>query len=230
MKKIKLILKALCLVTSFSCMTYSADICARNTSNSFGSLELHGINGNAYDVTSQQSDTVNVVFFSTTWCCHCPYVCETLTNLAAKLKGQKVRFFYVLIGHESDAQVKAHFNTSSSNIVVYKAMSSLKLEGINSVPCCIVFDKNGNEVFRHAGKRDYNTNDFKKFLMGLAKATPSCLAKGCNSNSTCYKIPEKIGSKVKNDKARANSARKRSRTLSRKGKADYRKNSARKRS
>lgn len=230
MRKMKLLLSALYLTTSCVVTNYASEAYAYSDSTNIGKIELQGIDGGSYDITAQ-SDTVNIVFFSTTWCCHCPYVGSTLSNLAKKVNGQKVRFFYVLIGHESDDQVKAHFKNTNSNIVICKSISSLKLGNqINSVPCCIVFNKHGKIAFRYDGKRNYDSEDFKQFLIGLAKANPH-YSKACNSVANYYRMPNKVVGKVrKNDKIRRNSTRSKRSALSKKSKTSYCKNITKKRS
>lgn len=229
MKKMKLLLSAFYLITSHIIAYNAVNAHAYANSNNFRKLELQDINGNLYDINTN-SDTVNVVFFSTTWCCHCPYVGNSLSNLAQKINGQKVRFFYVLIGHESDAQVKEHFHNYNGNVVICKSIPSLKVsDQVSSVPCCMVFDKNGRMVFRYDGKKDYNCEEFKQLLIGLAKANPPYM-NTCKTNSSYYKIRGKVVSNSrKNDKIRRNTKRFRRSTLSKKSKTAYHKNVTQKR-
>lgn len=131
---------------------------------------------------SSQNSHISVVLFSTSWCCHCPYVADQLWKLSTNVKFPKgkIRFFFVLVGNETDKEVKRHFAKSESSVIC-KSVSPFCLKNLDAVPCCAVYDHMGNQVFRYDGRMEYNCDKFKNFLMSLIKNIDT----NTNKNSIC---------------------------------------------
>lgn len=132
---------------------------------------ISSIDGINYRDVGSKSDNVYVLFFSTAWCHSCPKVATSLSKLASavSMNNKNVKFLYITIGNESNADVKKHFDDLKvKGVEVCQAMPCTKLSGIECVPSCIVFDKYGKQVFRYDGSNDYNCYEFKNFLIKLA--------------------------------------------------------------
>ena len=139
-------------------------------------------------VPSQNSSHISVVLVSTSWCCHCPYVIDKLMALSTNIGDHqgKIKFFFVLLGNEEDEDVKKHFKVSK-NSVICKSISPFNVKNIDAVPCCIVFDHTGKQVFRYDGKIDYSCDKFKKYLGELIKN----IDKDAKEKSRCTKNKKK---------------------------------------
>lgn len=154
------------------------------------------LEGDIFTDIHANSDALYVVFFSTTWCCHCPDVAKNIAKLANEMLPYKnIKFLYVLVGDESDKEVKKHFNISlSKNVTICKSFSTFDLKGVDIVPSCVVFNKQGKQVFRYDGKVDYNCKQFKDFLLHLSSAPNTENIR----KDSCYDIeknPEKSGAR-----------------------------------
>ena len=153
------------------------------------------IDGNIFTDIQSESNNIYVVFFSTTWCCHCPDVAKIMSKVADDMKVcQNVKFLYVLVGNESDNDVKKHFNINlPKNVSICKSISSFGLKGVDIVPSCVVFNRQGKQVFRYDGKVDYNCQEFKQFLRRLSAASD---AKNIRKDSYYGRTnPEKSGAR-----------------------------------
>jgi thiol-disulfide isomerase/thioredoxin len=162
------------------------------------------IDGNIFTDIDTESNNIYVVFFSTTWCCHCPDVAKIMSKVAHDMiECQNVKFLYVLVGNESDKEVKKHFNINlPKNVSICKSISSFSLKGVDIVPSCIVFNRQGKQVFRYDGKVDYNCQEFKQFLLRLSTASD---AKNIRKDSYYGRTnPEKSGARELCCKSKSN--------------------------
>lgn len=113
---------------------------------------------------------VLVISFSTTWCPNCPIVLKSLDVLKKKLLQQEIYNVGVItlnIGDEDIKAVKDHYKKYDIvNLTAYESIAHAN--GIEGVPVCFVFDKEGKLISKYLGWHDFSSNDFIAFLKKLA--------------------------------------------------------------
>lgn len=114
---------------------------------------------------------VSVIILTTTWCHNCPSVVKAMSKCADKFKeNSKVEFYNVILGNDSLDKVKSHFDSLGvKNFKLFNSLPISSITGIDTIPTCIVFDKNGKQVFRFSGEARYESKKFIKFLEDLSK-------------------------------------------------------------
>lgn len=114
---------------------------------------------------------VSVVILTTTWCHNCPNIVKAMSTCADKLKGNtKVEFYNVILGKDSLDKVKTHFDSIGvKNFKLFNSLPMTSVTGVDTIPTCLVFDKNGKQVFRFSGDAKYASKKFVKFLEDLSK-------------------------------------------------------------
>lgn len=174
MKNMKLLFSAClfnCFLSESECLVPFAKEPGFSESQVQINSNISSVDGINYRDVGSKSDNVYVLFFSTTWCHSCPKVATSLSKLASaiSMNNKNIKFLYVIIGNESNTDVKRHFDDLKvKGVEVCQAMPYTKLSGIECVPSCIVFDKRGKQVFRYDGSTNYNCDEFKNFLIKLA--------------------------------------------------------------
>ena len=113
---------------------------------------------------------VLVIAFSTTWCPNCPVVLKSLDVLKKKLLQQEIYNVGVItlnIGDEDIKAVKDHYaEYGIENLSAYESVAHAN--GIEGVPVCFVFDKEGKQAAKYLGWHDFASDDFIAFLKKLA--------------------------------------------------------------
>lgn len=128
------------------------------------------INENEIECNLKTQGKVSIVILTTTWCHNCPEVVKELSNCASKIKNSKVIFHNIIVGNDSLSSIREHFDKIGvRNFMLYKSLPMSSIVGLDSIPTCVVFDKNGKQVFRYSGKADYDSKRFRKFLEDLSK-------------------------------------------------------------
>lgn len=176
------------------------------TSNYLDSVEQHNndtfsfsdIVGNSFTFSNEKGykfsfsnlkGVVVIIAFSTTWCPNCPTVLKSLDMLKKKLLQQGIYNIGIIslnVGGEDIKAIKNHYaKYNIENLTAYESVEHVN--GIEGVPACFVFDKQGKLVSKYLGWHDFASDDFIAFLKKLA-------AKKVNDYSS-----NKKGSRINSD-------------------------------
>ena len=114
---------------------------------------------------------VVILFFTTTWCPNCPAVFKDLDSLADKLSKSNVSGVVIIplvIGNDTENHIRNYYKVNDVQLLdVFKPIKVDDTENIGGVPCCIVFNKNGDPVWKFVGIANYASQEFLNFITAL---------------------------------------------------------------
>ncbi|NJW51520.1 TlpA family protein disulfide reductase [Salinimicrobium oceani] len=129
-----------------------------------------------FELVNSKGESVNlekfrgkVIFlnFWATWCPPCIAEMPGIENLYQQVKGEHVEF--VMISFDREFEKAKDFRKSKGyDFEIYKATGRIPgAFSSNSLPTTYVIDTKGNLAFTHLGMGNFDTKDFKKFLLDL---------------------------------------------------------------
>lgn len=169
MKKIKLLFSSLLYLGAASIACAQAP--TQLPFSACGGISYENLNlTNLSKQVKTEVGSVSVILFSTSWCCHCPFTTEKMMNVAEKLKSKgNIKFYFVLLGNATKCEAEKHFgSTQSNNVTICDPIRSAVSIGIDSVPCCVILNQCGIQVFRYNGRINYDCKDFIGYLEKLS--------------------------------------------------------------
>lgn len=133
-----------------------------------------------YDVklTTLKGEEVNlsdlkgmVVFLNlwASWCSPCIAEMPNIQKLYDKVDKSKVAFVMLSLDKDED-KARKFIEKKKHSFPVYFLSEGLPEDlSTNSIPTTFVLDRNGNILTRHEGMADYDTDEFRNYLMSLTK-------------------------------------------------------------
>ena len=165
------ILKNISLVLSVALLISSPLGCSsRGTAKPLATTDygwkLKTLDGKDFDIANTKGKVVFINIWAT-WCPPCRKEMPSLQKLYDQTK-DKVDFFF--ISDEKGTDVADFLNKTSYDFPVF--LSHPEFPGIfktDSVPTTFILNPEGQIVFRHEGKMDWNTPDVLAFLNRLSR-------------------------------------------------------------
>lgn len=128
------------------------------------------VDGKTIDLQQQKGKVIFINFWAT-WCPPCRAEMPTMNDFYKKIKNDtNVVFLSVDVDNKLNNS-SAFMKNRGYQIPVYGG----NLDGLpgtlysGSVPTTLVVDKRGLVVFHHTGQANYDSDEFTKFVLGLAK-------------------------------------------------------------
>lgn len=130
-------------------------------------IQLKTLAGQVINLQDQQGKVVFINFWAT-WCPPCLAELPTINALYEKVKGNP-NVVFVTVDIDSDLPKSTKFlQLKDYTFPVYSAIGAEKLYN-NGIPTTLVIDKKGSIVFSHFNRANYSSDQFEKFIDGLAK-------------------------------------------------------------
>lgn len=108
-----------------------------------------------------------VIFFNiwATWCPPCVAEMPGINKLYKDIDKSKVAFIMLSVDQDFQKAID-YYNKKGYDFEIYEAPAGIpKMYNTQSIPTTYVIDARGNLVLTHMGMGDYNTKDFKEFLL-----------------------------------------------------------------
>lgn len=192
MQKIKLLFSSLFYLSLASIACEQAP--AQLPFSACGGISYENLNlTNLSKQIKTEDGSISVILFSTSWCCHCPFTTEKMMKVAEKLKSMdNIKFYFVLLGNATRCEAEKHFGDKlSNNVTICDPVRSAASIGIDSVPCCVILNQCGVQVFRYNGRINYDCIDFISYLEKLSEKAPCVIKQPVVSNEKQVKSSTK---------------------------------------
>ncbi len=132
-------------------------------------ISFQNANGEMTNLRDQKGKVIFMNFWAT-WCPPCIAEMPSINKLYEKLKGnQNIIFIMVDADHDFTKSVP-FMKLQQYMLPLYEANDQIP-ESIlrGSIPTTIIFNKNGQIVFRHEGAGDYNGSQVTNYLLKLSR-------------------------------------------------------------
>jgi thiol-disulfide isomerase/thioredoxin len=133
-------------------------------------LQVQDINGKATDLQQLKGKVVFVNFWAT-WCPPCLAELPSINTLYQKTKNNP-DIVFLTIDIDNRLQRSTQFlQNKGYTFPVYGGNSAQVPDKLyeNGIPTTLVIDKKGNVVFNHFNRANYDSDEFRQFLLGLTK-------------------------------------------------------------
>lgn len=136
---------------------------------SLPNITFQNTDGKILNLSDQKGKVIFMNFWAT-WCPPCIAEMPSVNELYEKLKNNK-NIIFIMVDADHDFSKSAPFmNKHQFTLPLYEANSEIPgnlLSG--SIPTTMIFDKNGQLVFRHEGAGDYSSIKVTDYLLKLAR-------------------------------------------------------------
>lgn len=135
-----------------------------NSTVSPASIQFADKNGKVVSIADLKGKVVFVNFW-TTWCPPCLAEMPSINKLSQALNDES-KLVFLLVDMDSDLEQSGKFMLKKDyDLDVYRPVSQLPVEYYTGTfPTTLVFDKDGQLIFRHEGAADYTNTKFMEFL------------------------------------------------------------------
>ncbi len=138
------------------------------------SVTVQDLDGRPLDLKDYLStDAVTVLNFWATWCAPCKQEMPTLAALDAIVADRSIRVVTLAMDRAGPAAIRsfmAEVGAERLAVLHDPKMAVSEPFDIRGLPMTIVVDRNGDEVFRHAGFADWSSPAVVEFLEQLLDA------------------------------------------------------------
>jgi thiol-disulfide isomerase/thioredoxin len=143
---------------------------AKASSTNLPALALQGTDGKILELNELKGKVVFINFWAT-WCPPCIAEMPSINQLQEKLKDNK-EIVFLMVDADNDFSKSMPFLVKHHlNFKLYQAASAIPATLLdNSLPTTVIFDKNGEMVFRHEGGADYSNPKVSDYLVQLSNA------------------------------------------------------------
>lgn len=136
---------------------------------SLPNITFQNTDGEILNLSDQKGKVIFMNFWAT-WCPPCIAEMPSVNELYEKLKNNK-NIIFIMVDADHDFSKSVPFmNKHQFTLPLYEANSEIPgnlLSG--SIPTTMIFDKNGQLVFRHEGAGDYSSIKVTDYLLKLAR-------------------------------------------------------------
>jgi len=142
----------------------------KTTNNtSLPNITFQNTNGQILNLSDQKGKVILMNFWAT-WCPPCIAEMPSINELYEKLKKNK-NIVFIMVDADHDFNKSVPFmNKHQFTLPLYEANSEMPENLLGgSIPTTVIFDKNGQLVFRHEGAGDYSSAKVADYLLNLAR-------------------------------------------------------------
>ena len=135
--------------------------------------------GNGFQMKSLSGKTVSlesmkgkVIFMNiwATWCLPCIAEMPNIQSLYEKIGSEKIAFVMLSVDKGGSDKVKKFIDKKGFTFPVYMPASAIPNEfASQAIPTTFIISPEGKIVSRHEGMAEYDTKEFREFLLGLAQ-------------------------------------------------------------
>ena len=136
---------------------------------SLPNITFQNTNGQILNLSDQKGKVILMNFWAT-WCPPCIAEMPSINELYEKLKKNK-NIVFIMVDADHDFNKSVPFmNKHQFTLPLYEANSEMPENLLGgSIPTTVIFDKNGQLVFRHEGAGDYSSAKVADYLLNLAR-------------------------------------------------------------
>lgn len=142
---------------------------ATTGNTSLPNITFQNINGQILNLSDQKGKVIFMNFWAT-WCPPCIAEMPSVNELYEKLQHNKNIVFIIVDADHDFSKSVPFMNKHQFTLPLFEANSEIpgNLLG-GSIPTTIIFDKNGQLVFRHEGAGDYSSAKVADYLLKLSR-------------------------------------------------------------
>ncbi|GAB3665575.1 hypothetical protein GCM10028791_41350 [Echinicola sediminis] len=130
-------------------------------------IKFKDLNGKLVDMESYKGKTVFINLWAT-WCPPCRAEMPHISSLYEKLQEEKdIAFLMVSLDEKVEKAQKYIDNKAYTFPVVHASYGLTSVLTSQSIPTTLVVSPEGKVVFRHEGMSNFDTEEFRDFLLGL---------------------------------------------------------------
>lgn len=131
--------------------------CSTNEKKSINNSLLVDLQGNEFSLNSYKGNVIILNIWAT-WCKPCIAEFESLEKAKEKFDNKNIKI--VAVSNENLDLILNFVEKRQFNLEFVKLNGDLSYFNAYSLPTTVIYDKNGDEVFRLTGGVDFNTNNF----------------------------------------------------------------------
>ncbi len=136
------------------------------------SFTLIDRNGEFINFRNYQGKTVFINFWAT-WCPPCIAEMPDINKLYNQVKDENIKFFMISLDDDFE-KAKKFVDKKGFDFPIYQLGSLMpKVFHSKAIPTTFVISPQGKIVVKRSGMAEYNTREFREFLVNLSKGDPA---------------------------------------------------------